>query len=164
MLFRQVLSLVPFLRRFEAASNILSRYERSDLVTVLLLSGARYLVFAIQFVIILVVMADGLCSIPCLAAIPVAFLFSTLIPTVMLTELGVRGSIAVALISPQLAQDKGVFLASTALWVINIALPALVGSLILLMAHIRTKRVAHEHVPHFIALILFAASDCVRTP
>jgi len=138
-LLHRVIARIPFIRRWEQHAASLDRMSIDVLFRVLLFSALRYVVFAIQFMIILVVMAD-VALLDSLFAIPVAFLFSTLIPTVMLTELGVRGSIAVALISPQLAQDKGVFLASTALWVINIALPALVGSLILLMARIRNAR------------------------
>ena len=117
----------------------MDRFGSSLLARVLLLSVLRYAVFTVQFLVLLMVFAD-LTITEALFAIPVAFLVSTLIPTVMLTELGVRGSVAVALISPQLAQDRGVFLASTALWLVNIAVPALAGSIILLMARIRSSK------------------------
>lgn len=139
-LFRQLLLLVPFLRRFEAASNILSRYERSDLVTVLLLSGARYLIFGLQYVLLLKAFGAGIDAFTSMAAITVIYLIATLIPSIMLTELGVRGSVAIAVLEPLGVMGAIALIATSCLWMINVAAPACAGSLILLFAHIRTKR------------------------
>lgn len=136
-LLRAVVARLPVVRKWERHAAVLEGFRSRLLLIVLLFSALRYLVFTVQFAIILQVLA-GVGINDSLMAIPVAFLFSTLIPTVMLTELGVRGSVAVALISPELAYDKGVFLASTMLWLVNIALPALAGSIILLVARIRS--------------------------
>ena len=136
-LLRAVVARLPVVRKWEQHAAVLESFRSRLLLTVLLLSALRYVVFTVQFIIILEGLADvGIND--SLMAIPVAFLFSTLIPTVMLTELGVRGSVAIALISPGLSHDKSVFLASTTLWLINIALPALAGSIILLVARIRS--------------------------
>ena len=136
-LLRAVVARLPIVRKWERHAAVLEGFRTRLLLIVLLFSALRYVVFTVQFTIILHVLA-GVGINDSLMAIPVAFLFSTLIPTVMLTELGVRGSVAVALISPQVTYDKGVFLASTTLWLVNIALPALSGSIILLVARIRS--------------------------
>lgn len=138
-LLHALVARLPVVRKWERHAAVLDRFRTPLLARVLLLSALRYAVFTVQFLVLLMVFAD-LPPTDAFFAIPVAFLVSTLIPTVMLTELGVRGSIAVAVISPQLAQDRGVFLASTALWAINIALPALAGSIILLIARIRSSK------------------------
>ena len=138
-LLHALVARLPVVRKWERHAAVLDRFGSPLLARVLLLSVLRYAVFTVQFLVLLMVFAD-LPITEALFAIPVAFLVSTLIPTVMLTELGVRGSVAVALISPQLAQDRGVFLASTALWLVNIAVPALAGSIILLMARIRSSK------------------------
>lgn len=139
-LFRQLLLLLPFLRRFNEASNILSRFERSDLVTVLLLSATRYVIFGLQYVLLLSAFGGGVDAFTSMAAIAVIYLIATMIPSVMLTELGVRGSVAVAVLGPMGVLGAVALLATSCLWMINVAAPACVGSLILLFARIRTKR------------------------
>ncbi|MBK8499696.1 MAG: flippase-like domain-containing protein [Flavobacteriales bacterium] len=136
-LLRTLIARLPVVRRWERHAAVLEGFSLKELFAVLMLSLARYVVFTVQFLIVLAAVA-GIAPGEALLAVPVAFLISTLIPTVMLTELGVRGSVAVALISPQVSQDQGVFLASTLLWLINIGVPALVGSFILLLARIRS--------------------------
>lgn len=138
-LLRQLLLLVPFLHRFEQASGILSRYQRSDLLNVILLSIARYAVFGFQFVLLLRAFGAGVDHMEAILAVPLIYLIATLIPSVMLTELGVRGSVAMAVLAPLGADDALVLMATTCLWVINVALPASVGSLILLFARIRSR-------------------------
>jgi hypothetical protein len=55
----------------------------------------------------------------------------------MLTELGVRGSVSAALIP---GPDSLILLSTFLVWVINLALPALAGSVILLFARIRSAQ------------------------
>lgn len=141
-LLRQLLLLVPFLHRFEQASGVLSRYQRSDLLNVLLLSVARYGVFGFQFVLLLRAFGAGVDHMEAILAVTLIYLIATLIPSVMLTELGVRGSVAMAVLAPLGADDALVLMATTCLWLVNVALPASVGSLILLFARIRSKHTA----------------------
>ncbi|MEO8591497.1 MAG: lysylphosphatidylglycerol synthase domain-containing protein [Flavobacteriales bacterium] len=139
-LLRQLLLQLPFLKRMEKASAVLSAYARHELLVVLLLSLLRYAVFAGQFVLLLRAFGAGGTLFNTVLAIPVVYLISTLVPTMMLTELGVRGSVAVAMFAPLGGMEGDVLLATTVLWLINIVLPALVGSGILLVARIRTKQ------------------------
>ena len=138
-LLRQVLDLVPLLRRFDHHFGALSEQRSSTLVLVLFLSLLRYAVFVLQFLLLLGLfgtapsMADGL------LAIPVIFLLTTITPTIMLTELGVRAGVAVALLVPLGAAAEDATWATTLLWSINVLLPAVIGSVILLLARIRMK-------------------------
>ncbi len=136
-LLRAFSARLPIIRKWKEEAAVLEGFRTPTLLVVLLLSALRYVVFTLQFAILLLAFADIPIadSIP---VIPIVFLFSTLIPTVVLTELGIRGSVAIALLSPGTAQDEGVFLASTCLWLVNIALPAIVGSVVLLLARIRS--------------------------
>ena len=139
-LFRQMLLSLPVLKRLERASQVLGQQDHNVLLLVLVLSGARYAVFGVQFVLLLKGLGSGLSLPAAVLAVPVIYLIATLIPSVMLTELGVRGSVAVAVLVPLGAHAPAVLLATTCLWTINVALPAIAGSVILLMARIRTKQ------------------------
>lgn len=138
-LLRAVAARLPIIRRWECHAGILEHFSTGILTQVLLMSAARYLIFTLQFVWLLREIAGVPWQVG-LAAVPAAFLVGTLIPTVMVTELGVRGSVAVAIISPGGAADQDVFTASAVLWLINLAAPAMAGAFIMLTARIRADR------------------------
>lgn len=136
---RQLLLLIPFLSRLEKASAVLGEYQQSELLRVLFLSLVRYGVFTFQYVLVLwSVQADVYWG-ALFVAVPVIYLLATLIPSIMLTELGVRGSVAVAVLGPLGANEAAVLLGTTVLWSINVAFPAIVGSVFMLLMRIRTK-------------------------
>jgi hypothetical protein len=99
----------------------------------------RYAVFSSQFVLLCMAFGADVSAGAAFLAIPVVYLVSTLVPTVLLTELGVRGSAAVAFFGPLGADEAAVLLATTVLWSLNLVLPAAVGSVLLVSARIRTK-------------------------
>jgi hypothetical protein len=138
-LLRQLLMYLPFLSRLERASSVLGTHKEHALVVVLLLSSLRYFVFVGQFIILLSAFDSGVSVSAALFGVPMVYLIATLIPTVMLTELGVRGSVAIAILVPFGGVDSAVLLATTCLWTINVAIPACAGSVVLLLARIRTE-------------------------
>jgi hypothetical protein len=133
-----VLVRLPGSRRWGGASAMLGAYTFSQLFAVLLVSMARYAVFAVQYMLLLNALA-GLSWADAARAVPVIYLFTTLVPTMLLSELGVRGSVAVALLAPLGGPPALVLLASFGVWAANIALPAAVGALVLLVARITAK-------------------------
>lgn len=103
-----------------------------------LLSALRYLVFSTQFYLAIRLMGLGFTVVQCMMVIPVIYLALAAIPTVALTELGVRGSVSVFLFG-LLAGIAGldarnalaVVSASTLIWFVNIAVPSLAGVLVI---------------------------------
>jgi hypothetical protein len=138
-LLRALVARLPVVHRWARHADVLASFSTNDLLRVLVLATGRYLVFTLQFALLLAVLA-GVRPWDALWAIPLVYLVSTLVPTVMLTELGVRGSVAVALVPAAHELVPGVLLASTLIWTINVGLPALAGGIILLTAHLRATR------------------------
>ncbi len=104
------------------------------LAKTVLLSTLRYLVFSFQFYLALRLMEVNFTLFQCMMVIPVIYLALAAIPTVALTELGVRGSVSVflfGLIAGNNGLDSAATLAvvsaSTLIWLINIAVPSLAG-------------------------------------
>ncbi|MCC7503479.1 MAG: flippase-like domain-containing protein [Flavobacteriales bacterium] len=138
-LLRHTLDLVPFLRRFDHHFRVLSELPRSALLTTLALSGVRYMVFTAQFVALLVLLGTDVPLLHMVLAVPVIFLLTTLVPTFMLTELGVRGGVALALLQPLGGAPLTVVAATSLLWSLNVLLPALLGSVLLLLGRSRSS-------------------------
>ena len=139
---RRTLDLFPFLRRFDHHFVVLSEQRTITLLAILLLSFLRYAVFVAQFVLLIGIFGPAPSAFDAVLAVPVIFLLTTVTPTMMLTELGVRAGVAVAMLVPFGASVEDATWATTLLWSINVLLPALLGSVILLFARIRTKQIA----------------------
>ena len=116
--------------------EIFSAYKTIELLKVFMMSLLRYLVFSTQFYLFLLAFEVPLSLGEAMMLIPVIYLVTTSIPTIALSELGVRGSVSVFFIGVFMAGhfmsvgdlQLRVFAASTCIWLINIALPALIGT------------------------------------
>ena len=117
--------------------GVISRINRTELVYVLLLSFIRYSIFFTQFFIALRLFGVPVSLKDTLLLIPLIYLALAVVPTIALTELGVRGSVAIYIIGNFLSLhgsmpgqwDTTVLSAATLIWIINLAFPAIVGAL-----------------------------------
>lgn len=122
---------------FNEYLSVISSYSTFELSTVLLFSFLRYCVFALQFYILLMMFSVDIPLIHGLMIISLVFFVMTAIPTVTLAELGVRGSVALYFIGQYFGRfgvipDKiniGIVSSTSTLWLINLAIPALLGTL-----------------------------------
>ncbi|MFT3883998.1 MAG: lysylphosphatidylglycerol synthase domain-containing protein [Flavobacteriales bacterium] len=139
-LLRRLLDMVPFLRRYDARWRVLQQVSRSTSLAVLGLSAARYAVFVGQGMLLFAAFAPDIDALALALGLPLTYLLATLVPTMLLTDLGVRGSVAVLVFGPLGGEPAHVLLAMSLVWTINVLLPAVLGSLILLVARIRLAR------------------------
>jgi hypothetical protein len=117
-------------------ARIFKSMNSIELRHVLLLSFFRYLVFSAQFYLLLRFFGAELPIGQALILIPIIYLIMLVIPSVALTELGIRGSVSIFVImmyfkaagntgkDPELA----ILAASSVLWLINLIIPALMGT------------------------------------
>jgi len=124
-----------FYNRIKKYSEVFSWYTVKNLLLVLLLSALRYVVFSFQFYLLLKVFDIPVNYYAAIILIGLVYLLMTLIPTIALSELGVRGSVSLFVFSLYLqplemwSDDTGfgVVTAASVLWLMNLALPALFG-------------------------------------
>lgn len=116
--------------------SVFSRFDTHKLVKVFLFSLLRYSVFTFQFILLLKAFEIPVTVLQGIMLITLMFFVMSAIPTVTLAELGVRGSVSIAIFKIflehkglyQPEMEFGVFSASSVLWLINLALPALIGT------------------------------------
>lgn len=102
-------------------------------------SVVRYTVFFLQFVSILTFYEVELNGFFSLIYIPIIYLTLAIVPTIALSELGIREGVSIAVLSGISDNTLGIISASFTLWIINIAIPALFGSLVLLQLKYQSK-------------------------
>lgn len=116
--------------------SVFSRFDTLKLVEVFGLSLLRYIVFSLQFILLLKAFEVPVSWLEGMMLVSVMFFVMTAIPTVTLAELGIRGSVTIGIFQIFL-QDAGlfseavkfsVFAASSGVWLINLALPAIIGT------------------------------------
>lgn len=92
-----------------------------------LFSFIRYVIFTIQYYITLKCFNINIDATIAFSCITVIFLVITIMPTFAFTEIGVRGSVAIYFLSIFSANHYGILASSFLLWIINIAIPSIVG-------------------------------------
>jgi hypothetical protein len=129
-----VASLIKFLLKFSFFNflrkhiNIISLFNTRDLLVTFLFSVLRYLVFSIQFLILLYVFNVDISLFDAILSIMLIFFFITLTPTITIAEIGVRGSMALLVLLKFSTNIIGILSSTFLLWIINLIIPAIIGS------------------------------------
>lgn len=129
---RQLYKLVkPKWRRINLYIIVIERIRRRTLVNILLLSTLRYLIFSGQFYLLLNAFGLHIPYFQALMLISMTYFVMAAIPTIALADLGIRGSVSIYFIgmffSGSIAASTAILSASTLIWTINLAIPALLG-------------------------------------
>ena len=127
--FSVVLSKIKFFRKFKKYNEVFSFYNSSELLEILLYSVGRYIVFTTQFFILLQVFDVQIGYVDAMILITTMLLVISIIPTIAITEIGIRGSVALFLFGLVSVNAIGILSATFVMWVINLLLPALIGTI-----------------------------------
>jgi hypothetical protein len=118
----------------------LSSFDARLLLQILLLSFLRYFVFAVQYILVFYLFEVNVNAITIAWVMSVIFLAMAVIPSIALVEIGVRGEISLKLMGMFSANSLGIGLTSITVWFMNLIIPAIIGSLLLLNIKIFKKR------------------------
>lgn len=108
---------------FTAMRKVDGRVQRY----VLAVSALRYAVYSLQFLLMLMICGVEAPIMDLVWAIAVNYLVVTIIPSVMISELLVRGTVATGVIGSLCGNPGAAALAAVLLWMINVAVPAVCG-------------------------------------
>lgn len=122
-----LLSKVPYVRKYEDYIEVFSYYSVRELLTILFFSFFRYLIFTYQFYLLMIFFDVNLTFFESAMMSALTFLSMSIIPTIALTEIGVRGSVAVFFFGLLSNNVLGITTAAFSLWAINLVIPAIIG-------------------------------------
>ncbi len=135
----KILERAPFISRYIYLIRNLEELHSKELTRILSLSFARFVVFVIQYLLLLQIFKVDANNFGLIWMVCVMFLVLAIIPTIAFAELGLRGEISIQLIGLLSNNIAGILLATTGIWFINKVLPAIAGSLILLRLRLFKK-------------------------
>ena len=126
------LARIPWIRKLGAGIKVLENFDPNILLRILLLSFVRYIVFVVQYSLVFPVFSVSLGFGQVWWGMSVVFLIMAVVPTfTFLTELGLRWGASIQVLELFNTNTIGIFAASFAIWLINLIIPALIGSLLI---------------------------------
>lgn len=115
--------------KWKSYAAVFSMYSMAQLLSVTGLSFLRFLVFSLQFYLLIGVFGLDLPYLSSMLMICMTYYAMAVVPTIALTEMGVRGAVAAYFFSRLTYDTLPVVAASVSLWMINVVLPAFLGVL-----------------------------------
>ena len=128
----KVIDRMHLFNKFRYFIDTLEKFSAKLLLRLLSLSFFRYLIFVIQYNILMSVLNVHISFIAAFWAISVLYLVLAIIPSIAIAELGIRGKFSVALLSIYSSNIIGIMGSSFGIWFINLFIPAITGSLFIL--------------------------------
>jgi hypothetical protein len=138
-----LINLVDKLRNNNRYSWLVSSLKEIDatlLLKLLSLSAIRYVVFVVQYFLLFRLFEVNTGWEQCFWAVSVVFLVLAIIPTFAIAELGLRGKVGLKLIGLFSTNSLGISITTATIWIINLVLPAIAGSLLILSVKIFKNR------------------------
>jgi hypothetical protein len=126
------LERIPFIAKYAFFIQKLEEFKWRELLQVLLLSLIRFSIFILQYYLLMQVFNVDLDFWQSAGLTCIMFLAMAVVPTIALAELGLRGQLAVLLYGISSTNSLGIVLAASGIWLINLVVPALAGSLFIL--------------------------------
>jgi MFS family permease len=128
-----LLERIPFIKKFVFALKKAEQLTTKDLTRTFLLSSIRYATFLAQYVFMLQVFNVQIPLYILIVLVAVYYLIMAVIPSITIAELGIRGKVAISLFGVLAAEQMGgITLATSIIFILNLLVPAAIGSITLL--------------------------------
>lgn len=128
----KLLEKIPRSTKFIEYFNVLEEFTAKLLLRLLSLSFFRYLVFVLQYILLLEVLHVEIFWFDCFWIISVLFLVLAIVPSFAIADLGIRGKFSTALLSMYSMNTIGILGTTFGIWFINLFVPAVAGSILIL--------------------------------
>jgi len=126
--------------QMKAQVEVFSEFHSKQLITIYVYSLVRYIIFSFQQYLLLQAFGVAIDFVTCFQLTAISFLLITIIPSIALGELGIRGGVNIAVFGMMVNNTFGILAATFMLWLINLAIPALFGAVSML--YIKVKKEA----------------------
>ncbi|MET3882959.1 uncharacterized membrane protein YbhN (UPF0104 family) [Chitinophagaceae bacterium OAS944] len=124
---------IPRLQKPVSYIRVLDSLNATILFRILSLSVLRYSVFIGQYYLLFDVFDVHVTAAQVAGTVSVIFLVLSIVPTIaVITELGMRWKIGIEVVQLFDSNITGILATSLAIWIINLVIPALIGSLLIL--------------------------------
>lgn len=129
--FLDKISHWKIIKRFEDYLPHTADWNSRDLAIVFLYSFIRYSIFSSQYLLLLYLLGIDMALEEQMIKIGLIFMLTSFIPSYSISDIANRGSVSIVVFNNP-AMDLAVAAASVSLWIINLAVPGLLGNIFLI--------------------------------
>lgn len=123
---------IKWLKRFRVYKTLLKKFTKREQTVILGISLLRYSIYTAQYLFLLYWMNVNMPFFEGYWMSALFFWVITVIPSITLVELGERGQVGLYLFHNFSDNTVGILAATVGIWFINLVLPAIIGSILLL--------------------------------
>lgn len=127
-----LLNKIGFLRKYHRFFDIMGRYKTEELMKIMWFCLARFFVFSFQYYLVIHLLMPDIPVIPMMMMVFILFFIQSALPSLDLLDVGVRSMTASAFFVYITDQKLAVIAAVSAIWLINLIIPAILGSVFVL--------------------------------
>ena len=138
--FITIIARIKILKGIIKYIDVVDIFSGKQLLRILFLSFFRYMVFTLQYVLLLEVMGVNISLPLTFWLLSIFYLVMVMAPTVGFTELPLRATVSVALLKLYSSNILGMQAATFGIWLINLVVPAIIGSLLIFGIKIMKER------------------------
>jgi uncharacterized membrane protein YbhN (UPF0104 family) len=136
-----VKKLNKWLKKNKKTISVPENFSFFALSKILFLSTVRYLVFILQYGLLFSLFGIPLLGLQVFTGVSVMFVLMAIVPTLtFLTDLGFRWAVGIQVFQVFTFNTAGILAVSLGIWLINLIIPALVGSLLILRIKLFSRR------------------------
>ena len=136
----KLLERMPVISRYVQYISVLDEFTPKLLLRLLFLSLLRYVVFVIQYILLLQVLQVEVSWQQGFWLIAILYLVMAIVPSFAIADLGIRGKFSTELLSLYSTNIIGILGTTFGIWLINLFIPALAGSYFIIRKKIFKER------------------------
>lgn len=123
-----ILDKIPYVKKYHRFFDIMARYKKPELIKIMFFCLARYSVFSFQYYLVIHLLIPDISAIQMMLMVFILFFVQSALPSLDLLDIGVRNGTAAYLFSFITNQQLAVMAAVSSIWLINLIIPAILGS------------------------------------
>jgi uncharacterized membrane protein YbhN (UPF0104 family) len=125
-------SKIPFINKYEYFFKKVDELDNTIIIKILCLSIFRYIVFIIQYILVLNAFGIETSIFNYIILLSVLFLVMSIVPSFVIIEAGIRSTVSIELFKVITSNTAAIIATSTFIWLLNLMLPAILGVILLL--------------------------------
>lgn len=130
-----LLDRIPYIKKFHRFFDIMGRYTKPELITIMGFSLARFAVFSFQYYLVIHLLIPGIPVFPMMMMVFVLFFVQSALPSLDIVDVAVRNGTAAYLFGYIVQQPVAVMAAVSSIWFINLIIPAILGAVFVFKLH-----------------------------
>ncbi|MBS1730881.1 MAG: flippase-like domain-containing protein [Bacteroidetes bacterium] len=128
----KIIDKIPYIYKYKYLIESIENFHPKELTKILLLSVVRFCVFVLQYLLLLHIFQVEVYWLDAVFTTCVLFLVLAILPTIPLADVGLRGEAGLQLFGIISANSLGIVATATGIWLVNLIIPSIFGSIFML--------------------------------